>query len=419
VVVPASPAGRLLQAREGWKQLKPTVLVATTSRWFPTARLAVALANAGCAVEAVCPPGHPITKTSVLRRTFTYRGLAPLKSLEHAITATNPAFLVSGDDLATWHLHCLYLAKQHLGDRGAAICSLIERSLGSPQHYPIVDDRAAFMQLSKEEGARIPHTVTIANSAALNSSLAQIGFPAVLKANGTSGGTGVKIAHNVDEAVHALKLLQAPPLIARAAKRAIFDHDRTLVLPALQRKRSKVTAQGFIKGHEATSAHACWKGAVLASLHFEVLQKSHASGHATVLRRIEHPEMTVTAEKMVRRLGLSGLHGFDFMLEADSRDAYLIEINPRATQVGHLSFGPGHDLPSALVSAVTNLPVSVAPKISENDTIALFPQEWLRDPASPFLRSGYHDVPWEEPELLRACIRKRGSAGLPLWLRKR
>lgn len=396
--------------------MKPTVLVATTSRWFPTARLAVALANVGCTVEVVCPPNHPITKTSVVRRAFIYRGLAPLRSLEHAITATNPAFLVSGDDLATWHLHCLYFAKQLLGNPGAAICSLIERSLGSPQHYRVVDDRGAFMQLSKEEDLRIPRTVTISNSAELNPCVAQVGFPAVLKANGTSGGSGVRVVQNSEEAARAVRLLEAPPLLARAAKRAIFDRDRTLVWPALQRKRSKVTAQSFIRGREATSALACWKGKVLASLHFEVLQKSHASGHATVLRRIEHPEMAAAAEKMVRRLELSGLHGFDFMLEADSRAAYLIEINPRATQVGHLSFGPGHDLPSALVSAATNLPLSAAPKISENDTIALFPQEWLRDPASPFLRSGYHDVPWEEPELLRACIRKRGSGSLPGWM---
>jgi hypothetical protein len=47
-----------------------------------------------------------------------------------------------------------------------------------------------------------------------------------------------------------------------------------------------------------------------------------------------------------------------------------------------------------------------AKKVTDNDTITLFPQEWMRDPASPFLTSGYHDVPWEEPELLRACVRK-------------
>src|SRR5277367_6638419 len=128
--------------------------------------------------------------------------------------------------------------------------------------------------------------------------------------------------------------------------------------------------------------------------------------------------MAAAAEKMVRRLQLSGMQGFDFMLEAESRAAYLIEINPRATQVGHLSVGAGRDLPSALVSAITDTPVAAAPKMTENDTIALFPQEWLRDPSSAFLRSGYHDVPWGEPELLRACVRKHGSDTLRKLLPK-
>jgi hypothetical protein len=37
----------------------------------------------------------------------------------------------------------------------------------------------------------------------------------------------------------------------------------------------------------------------------------------------------------------------------------------------------------------------------------------MRDPESPFLQSAYHDVPWEEPELLRAFlrIRRKQSAG--------
>jgi hypothetical protein len=125
-----------------------------------------------------------------------------------------------------------------------------------------------------------------------------------------------------------------------------------------------------------------------------------------VLRLIENAEMSAAAVKLVRRLGLSGIHGFDFMLEAHTGNAHLIEINPRPTQVGHLALGPGRDLPAALYSALSGEPLRPAKKVTDNDTITLFPQEWMRDPASPFLTSGYHDVPWEEPELLRACVRK-------------
>jgi hypothetical protein len=110
---------------------------------------------------------------------------------------------------------------------------------------------------------------------------------------------------------------------------------------------------------------------------------------------------------MVRRLNLSGLHGFDFMLEEQTRNAYLIEMNPRATQVGHLTLGPGRDIPAALYSVLSGKAVDPAPKVTENDTIALFPQEWIRDAESPFLRSAYHDIPWEEPELVCDCVRTR------------
>ena len=117
--------------------------------------------------------------------------------------------------------------------------------------------------------------------------------------------------------------------------------------------------------------------------------------------------MAATDEKMASRLKLSVLHGFDFILEPKTGNAHLIEMNPRATQVGHLALGAGRDLPAALFAAMTGREIRVTPKVTDKDTIALFPQEWLKNPASEFLRSAYHDVPWEEPEFLFACLEKR------------
>jgi hypothetical protein len=138
-----------------------------------------------------------------------------------------------------------------------------------------------------------------------------------------------------------------------------------------------------------------------------VIHKGVSSGPATVLRLIDNAEMSIAAERMARRLNLSGLHGFDFMLEAQTGNAYLIEINPRSTQVGHLTLGLGRDIPAALYSAVSGQPACPAMKVTNDDTIALFPQEWIRDPASTFLQSAYHDVPWDKPELIRACVHAR------------
>ena len=54
---------------------------------------------------------------------------------------------------------------------------------------------------------------------------------------------------------------------------------------------------------------------------------------------VEGVQMKAAARAIVRHLGLSGMCGFDFVLDATGA-AHLIEINPRATQVNHLRLGP-------------------------------------------------------------------------------
>src|ERR1700722_158505 len=387
--------------------MKPKVLVATTFCWYPTARLAMALANAGFTVDIVCPRRHPVSKTKVARKIHRFNGLAPLRSLSAAITDAEPELIVPGDDLATRHLHRLYERERQNGKAGSAICALIERSLGAAESFPVSYARAAFMEMAEQEGIRIPKTGVIGNFDGLKDWIVRNGFPAVLKANGTSGGVGVRVVRTVDEAERAFGLLQAPPRFLRAAKHALLDDDLTLISPTLRREKFVVNAQAFVDGREATSAVACWNGKVLAELHFEVIKKTSSTGHATVVRSIENPEMAAAAEKIVRRLHLSGVHGFDFMLEEQTGHAYLIEINPRATQVGHLALGAGRDIPAALYAAVSGEAVQPAKKVTEKETIALFPQEWIRDSESPLLQSAYHDVPWEEPDLVQDCVSNR------------
>jgi hypothetical protein len=336
-----------------------------------------------------------------------YHGLDPITSFADAIVATKPDLIVPSDDLATQHLHALYQQQQRKHGAATPICALIERSLGASKNFPYLYARTKFMEMAQGEGIRVPQTAVIADASDLRNWLSHAGLPTILKADGSSGGTGVRVVRSPEDAERALEDLQAPPLMARAAKRALIDQDVTLVWPSLLRRRSIVNAQTFIAGREATSAVACWNGEVLASLHFEVVNKAGSSGYATVLRLIDNREMVTAAESMVRRLGLSGMHGFDFMLEAQTGNAYLIEINPRSTQVGHLTLGLSRDIPAALFAAVSGQKVRPAPKVTEDDTIALFPQEWIRDPASAFLQSAYHDVPWDRPELIRACVSAR------------
>lgn len=387
--------------------MKPRVLVATTCRWFSAARLAVSLANAGFDVDAVCPSRHPLAATSVARRPHSYRAIAPVRSFGSAVAATNPDIIIPCDEPALRHLHELYYRAEGRGRERQGVRALIERSLGAPANFQIVCERASFMKVAEEEGIRGPKTQVISNTADLTKWTARMGFPVVLKSDGTSGGDGVRIARTPQEAENAFHALQAPPSLARAAKRTLADKDARSIWPSLLRNQPVISAQTFVEGREATSTIACWEGTVLAGLHCEVLNKHYATGPATVLRLIENAAMSAAAEKIARRLGLSGIHGLDFMLETDTGQAQLIEINPRATQVGHLALGSGRDLPAALYAAVTGNIAHEAPTITDKDTITLFPHEWLRNPASPFIKASYHDVPWDEPELIRACVGTR------------
>jgi hypothetical protein len=387
--------------------LKATALLATTYKWYPTARLAVALAKCGFQVEAVCPPSHPMFKTSAVRERHHYNVFSPAQSFAAAILATKPDLVIPGDDITVQHLHRLYAARLREEGPQSFICGVLERSMGAPESFPVVFSRTAFLDAAREEGLRIPETAGLSSVDELREFIRHVGLPVAIKANGTSGGEGVSIAHTAEDAEREFLRLQAPPLLLRALKRTVVNQNATLLRPALNRQPFQMSAQTFIAGAEATSAVACWKGEVLASLHFEVVNKLKATGHATVVRRIENAEMENAARTMVRRLKLSGLCGFDFMLESGTRNAYLIEINPRSTQVGHLALGPGRNIPAALFAAVTGDAARDTSVVTDKDTIALFPQEWLRDPSSAYLRSAYHDVPWDEPDLIRMCVRGR------------
>jgi hypothetical protein len=398
----------LLPASSGTER-RPVVLLVSTAFWFSTARLARALSRAGFVVEAICSSSHPLRRTCAVQRKHSYSALRPLSSVAGAIAFAKPDLVLPCDDLAAKHLRDLHGRAAQPAQTDFDLCAVIERSIGSKESFPVVQSRAAFMALAEAESIRIPKTQAIENQGELERWFQQAPLPVVLKADGTSSGEGVAIVRSEKDARAALASLQAPPMMLIALKRAIVDRDLTQIVPLLLRRRNRVCAQSYVAGTEATSLVACWQGHVLAGLHFEVVMKQHCAGPSSVLRRIDHPEMNLAAEKMVRRLNLSGFHGFDFMLEKATGNAYLIEINPRTTQVGHLALGPGRDLPAALFAAIEGCELSVDESLTDKDTIALFPQEWLRDPCSPYLRCAYHDVPWDEPELVRDGVRRRGK----------
>lgn len=378
------------------------ILIASTCWWPFPARLAMAFAAAGYTVEAICPAHHPLLNTRAVSRAYAYNAFRPLASLERAIQRANPALIVPCDDRAVSHLHTLH-ARPNAGISPEA--SIIRRSLGDPANFQILERRSQFIAIARETGVLAPETVAITSIDDLLAVFPKYGRRGVLKVDGSWGGLGVEIVHTVEDARTAFMRMSRPVDFTRAVKRVIVDRDPFSIMPWLERSQPVVNLQRYIEGQPANCAVACWDGEVLASIAVEVLSSRGQIGNSTVVRVVDHRQMQETAKSIVRRLGLSGICGLDFMIEVKTGDAYLIEINPRSTPLSHFALGPGRNLVAALSAKLRGDSLSATMPITTNDIIAFFPQAWFQDPASEFLRTGFHDVPWEEPELLCELIK--------------
>jgi hypothetical protein len=149
---------------------------------------------------------------------------------------------------------------------------------------------------------------------------------------------------------------------------------------------------------------ACWKGEVIGIITVEVLNSQGATGAATVVQIIQNDEIEEAARRLAKRLCLHGFHGLDFILERNTGHAYLLELNPRCTQLGHLARSQG-DLAGIFISRLRNQQPVGSEAAVTSEIIALFPQAFLLNPDNPYLESGYHDVPWEQPALLHELLR--------------
>ena len=391
-------------------EAQPHVLLLATQPWPTGARLGLALHAVGFRVSIWSPQGHPLLMTGAADQHYPY-GAIGRDSLEMAIIAANPHLIVPCDDPATSRLQ--QIAQRTIGDpRLHRVLGVIERSLGPAADLQKLTSRAFVLEVAAQGGIAIPANARLSSSADLRAWFHQYGFPAYLKTDGTFGGNGVRPVHTYQQAEAALRALDAPPGTVRALKRLVIDHDPTLIGPLARRQRPAISVQRSVSGVDVNSAIFCWRGQVLASISVKVIAVSYERGPSTVVQRIQNADMDRAAEVLASRLKLSGFYGLDFILEGQgdeeqSGTPWLIEMNSRATQIAHLALGPGHDLAAAAFAAIGDVPVHPRQLVTTQNTIALFPQEWERDPASPLIRSAYHDVPWDAPALVRAYVSQR------------
>lgn len=398
------------------------VLLTNTTWWPCASRLAMAFQEAGCEVSAIYPAsGHPLRVTKAVSRSFAYSSMRPLAALAAAIEATNPHLVVPCDDRAVQHLHELHASA--LAPLGGRVSMVIENSLGQPISYPTVSARYALLQAALEEGLPIPDMSIILAKDDLSRWQELHPLPWVLKADGSWGGHGVKIVQSPKKAEQVVRHLTKPPSAVRTLKRLLVDRDPFWLRTWWKGSRQTATVQSYIPGRPANCAVACWNGKVLAGIAAEVITTQGATGSATVVRIVEGPEMMRAAERLARRLGLSGFFGLDFVIEDGTGIVWLIEMNPRVTPLCHLRFGQGRDLVEALSAQLSERPVRETASVSDNDVIAYFPQAMHWERNSELLSSSFEDVPFDDPDLVQELRKlpwpdRSVLARFAAWLRR-
>jgi len=284
---------------------------------------------------------------------------------------------------------------------------LIEFSLGSPESHPIVTSRYDLLQIAGDEGIRVPAMRLLNVAGDFNHWKEEQKFPWVLKADGTFGGRGVRVADSLEQAEQYFLELRRTYTIKRALKRWIVNRDAFWLRPCWNRSKPPVIVQSYIHGRPANCAVVCWQGRLLAGIAVEVVSAQGTTGPATVVRVVDNSEMIHPAEKIAHKLGLSGFFGLDFMIEDGSGAAYLIEMNPRCTPLSHLHLGGGRDMVAALWAQASGCPLLEKPPITEREMIAYFPNAW--SDGAEGLKDCFEDVPRGEPELVQALLRDRSN----------
>src|ERR1035438_2179036 len=380
----------------------PVVLIHATLSWPLAARLAICFRDLGCRVHSICPAVHPLHFVRGIGRCYSIRSLSVQESLIKAIEATHADYIVPTDDRAIWQLHAL--ATSHPQYR-----ELVVRSLGDSKNFELVRSRVSLLTQAESLQIRVPRTVPLRSLQEATCYAESWSYPALVKRDGTFGGRGVAVVRTPRELLDAYHRLRQNVSVLARVKRRLVDDDVLAFSQSSAMPPQEISLQEFVAGTPANAMYSCLQGELLASLQVRTICAQHATGAALIVERINDPRVEVAGRKLAKALSLSGFFGLDFVLENDSGQPYLLEMNPRATQLGHLPLESpddgGGNLAETLWLAWTGnrapRPTALPTPTKLPKRIAFYPQALVLGGNNSLLTSAWLDRPDKEPDLVR------------------
>jgi hypothetical protein len=317
-------------------------------------------------------------------------------NLISAIRKWRPDFVIPADERIRRLVHRLVSSSDpRRNSLEPELVAMLLKSVGDSRHFDVIERKTRLLDFARAAGLPVAPSSVVRDEHGATEFAKECGYPVVIKRDFTWGGLGVAVCQQPEDVAAAMNQVRGARLFLQSDPDAFSDscgapqHDLCCVV------------ERFIPGADANYALVALEGRMLAGVGARVIQTSGEFMPASVCSIGRFSELARISETLVKLLGYSGFAGCDFRISREDGRAYLLEFNPRPVPTSHLGVHLGFELCAALVNALEGAEPRDVMAAESEKLIALFPQEWIRDPSSPWLNSAYHDTPSEDPSLLR------------------
>ena len=381
------------------------VLLLVLDNWYTTARLPFALKSAGFEVGLVAQPGAMVSQSLYLDRSYIRRRQRDQRGwlawLRDSIVDFQPDFIMPADEDAVRVCHFILLHHRSVLPR--EMLEILERSIGDVKTLPDRSHRDAVLRRARRLGIEVPAGRIVRRPSEAEAFLRRIAGPVVLKTDHSFGGLGVMMCEHPPQLRTAYGTLSRQSLetggrpwarLREIIRRGVFGRD-----PVLEgASRSQLRVEAKMAGKPVFHTAVARDGVCLDGFSADVeLCHPLPTGPSTRVHLHHCPQMAAQTQALVADLGFSGVCGLDFLRGEDGR-LTLLEFNQRPTSVSYLGHHVGADVFSALADGQVR---TASHRGNSTQRVALFPQDWLRDPMAKDRSAFLIDRPEHEPRILQ------------------
>lgn len=382
------------------ERARPVLLLVTFSSYDAPARMPRELHRAGFEVVLLAPSDALCTKTRFVDRVHIMpaeqSGGDWIEALAELAQATRACLLLPGDDVVV-QVFMQIVLQAVPGVRPtvqAELAALVRRSLGDPAGYLNSINKGLFVRRARELGLPVPAGEAVADASAAVRVAESVGYPVVVRPCLGWASAGVRRCQSAAEVRAAIgELPELSAWVATGPERAVV--------------------QRAVRGRPINRAALAWQGREVAGFCRSRLRPPPEEiGAGTVSRYLALPEVAALNRRLLAGIGASGFVATEYRQDAETGTPYVIELNRRMVPATHTGALVGVDLAAALAATLEGRDWTGAADLAAESerTLALFPQEWRRDPSSPDLSAYPTDAPWDDPPLFQAMLAHRGTA---------